>query len=794
MSLQNKKYKLSGYALTFIYCALTAFVFFIPFLIIDKGFFLFAGDFNSQQIPFYTYVNDFVKTQSGQYSWHSDLGGSIINTYSFYLLGSPFFWLSALFPASWAAYMMVPMLIFKFGVMGVGAYAYLKRYTNNMQIAIAGACLYAFCGFNIYNIFFNHFVDCAVLFPFMLAALDSFVIDKKKAFFAFCVAINLLNNYFFFAGQIIFLFIYFIVKVITKEYKISVKEFLTLAFESLLGVAMGCLFLLPAALSLQNNPRTVNVASGFGMIMYYSVQQYFAIFTSIFMPPDPAYIPSIYTEGVIKWTSMSAFLPIVSASGAIAFMAKRKKRAFSIILSACFIMAMVPILNSAFYMFNSSYYARWFYMPILIMCAVTMPVLQDAIKPKKFRVYDLKGAILKTMLFTGLIAIFGLVPTEIDGVWQIGTANKPQQFWLLWAMAMLALLLFYAAAHFKMGKKSFINLVLVLILSYSAVYSATHIALGKFPQINGDKDYRQDTYISAAQINWPQSEQFYRTDSYEAQDNIGLWAKTSNLQFFNSVVTPSIMEFYPSVDVKRDVSSKPEHDKYALRGLLGVKYIMVPNEKTQTFDEEVADYGYEFAFESGSYNIYENTNYYGMGFAYDKYIEHDAFDDLNDSIKPNILVRALVLSEEQIIKYGNIITQVSDADKQNIDYDNYVKDMQKLGDNAVQNFEASSEGFSCDITLNKASLVFFAVPFEEGFSAQVNGQEVEIENVSNGMMAIKCEEGYNDIVFNYETQGFSTSLSITIAALIIFALYVLLNMLYSKRKAKSVQLISKGKE
>ena len=37
-------------------CALTAAIFFLPFYIIDGGFFHYAGDFNSQQISFYRYM------------------------------------------------------------------------------------------------------------------------------------------------------------------------------------------------------------------------------------------------------------------------------------------------------------------------------------------------------------------------------------------------------------------------------------------------------------------------------------------------------------------------------------------------------------------------------------------------------------------------------------------------------------------------------------------------------------------------------------------------------------------
>ena len=46
---------------TMLLCALTAAVFFLPFYLIDGGFFHYAGDFNSQQISFYRYMNGFIK-------------------------------------------------------------------------------------------------------------------------------------------------------------------------------------------------------------------------------------------------------------------------------------------------------------------------------------------------------------------------------------------------------------------------------------------------------------------------------------------------------------------------------------------------------------------------------------------------------------------------------------------------------------------------------------------------------------------------------------------------------------
>ena len=86
-------------------CALTAAIFFLPFYILDGGFFHYAGDFNSQQITFYRYMNGFVKgagypdsafagAPRNTFSWATDLGSGVMNAYSFYMYGSPFFGLS----------------------------------------------------------------------------------------------------------------------------------------------------------------------------------------------------------------------------------------------------------------------------------------------------------------------------------------------------------------------------------------------------------------------------------------------------------------------------------------------------------------------------------------------------------------------------------------------------------------------------------------------------------------------------------------------------------------------------
>lgn len=59
-------------------------------------------------------------------------------------------------------------------------------------------------------------------------------------------------------------------------------------------------------------------------------------------------------------------------------------------------------------------------------------------------------------------------------------------------------------------------------------------------------------------------EPFARSDLYDSMDNLGMYWHLPNIQAFHSIVPASIMEFYPQVGVKRDVSSKPGIEYFPL--------------------------------------------------------------------------------------------------------------------------------------------------------------------------------------------------------------------------------------
>ena len=767
-------------------CALTAAIFFLPFYILDGGFFHYAGDFNSQQISFYRYMNGFVKgagypdsafagAPHNTFSWATDLGSGVMNAYSFYLYGSPFFWLSVLLPQSWLPYMMVPLLVLKFGVAGGGAYLYLRRYVKNANYAVLGACLYALSGFAVYNVFFNHFVDVVALFPYLLWALDEAIYEDRHGLFAFWVAVNLLNNYFFFVGQVIFLCIYFVCKLTAKDFRLTVRKFGHLLWESVLGVAMGCLLLFPAVLSLLQNPRTIDLSSGWGFLTYAKVQQYLAILLSWILPPDSPYLTSVWSEGVIKWTSMTAYLPLCSLAGAMAYWRSRKADSKKRIVAVCAVCALVPVLNSAFYALNSSYYARWYYMPTLILAAMTVNALEDPDIDLDAPARGIGWIMLATL-------VFAVVPVRDDttGTWSFGVLKNPGQFFTVLGFGLLGLMLYRVLCSKWRQDSRFAQRMTAAVLVFACVFAMVHIGIGKFGQWYTDSDLvEQDTNALLLKNALPEGD--YRIDTYKIHDNIGMWLDKSCLQYFGSTAAPSILSFYPGLGVKRDVRSEPEITNYALRGLLSVEYLITTPEKRESFEDE-ADEGWTYLADVDGYTLYHNDNYVPMGFTYDYYVTEATYEASIKTLRSNLLLRALVLEDEDVEKYSSYLTELPDALLDDLHYDSYTQDCADRRAHSCSVFQMNNAGFHAEITLEKPNLVFFSVPYDDGFTAYVNGEKTDILRVDEGLMAVLCPAGASSIDFVYQAAGLSASRVVTAVAIPVWVVYV---AYFVRRKRRS---------
>lgn len=743
----------------------------LPVMIYTKGYFIYYGDFNSQQLPFYWLAHDAVQNGNFGWNWQTDLGANFIGSYSFYLLGSPFFWLTVPFPQEWTLYLMPYLLALKHAFAALTAYAYIRRFVRSRKAAMAGGLIYAFSGFQMFNIFFNHFQDVTAFFPLLLIAMEQRINENRRGIFAVTVAFMAILNYYFFTGQAVFAVIYFICRCTCKDFHANLRKFGSVALEAVIGVMMACFMLLPSALAIIDNYRVKTLLYGNDLVAYSEPTRVLRIIQSFFMIPDAPARPNLFQSDYGKWASIGGYLPMFSMAGVIAFMTQKRRHWATKLTAVCIVCALIPVLNSMFYMFNGSYYARWFYMPILIMSMMTVQALDDR------RIQWKGGVTVCGLVFLGLALISILPRKNKDG--------EPYWFdfakytWYFWITLALTLVLFYFALLTlnlrKTGKPFYGMAVYGTVLSclcatFTLVYFG--IGLGVSPTAYLNTAIRGGSKISLE----GEENQFYRIDISDDHDNFPMFWGYSNMRCFHSIVPTSTMDFYDAINVQRDVASRPEKKEYPIRSLFSVKYYFdrVNSDEADEYDYQLEDMpGFTYLKKENGFYIYENEAYLPMGIAYSHYVDADELQDSTALMREKTMLKALALTQEQIAQYGNILTKLPDAEKYGMDDDAFVAYCKDRRADTCDTFTYDSYGFEAAITLEQPQLVFFSVPYESGWTAEVNGEAVPVEKVNYGFMAVACPSGENTITFHYETPGLRTGAVTSLCGLAALLLYLL---------------------
>jgi uncharacterized membrane protein YfhO len=762
----------------------TAAVIFIPFMIYDKGYFLFYGDFNVQQVPFYQMCHDAIRSGNWRWSWTTDLGANFVGSYTFYLLGSPFFWLTMLFPSAAVPYLMGPLYILKFGCACAAGSIYLRRYCKSGDLAVLGGMLYAFSGFSVYNVFFNHFHEAIIFFPLFLWAMDEYMYHRRRGVFALCTFLCCFVNYYFFVGQVVFVIIYWLVRWFAhdEQYRsISGKDFALLWVEAVLGVACSCILLLPTLFAISQNNRVNDPSNGWNALLYDRNQRYLHIFSCFFFPPDLPARANFTPDSDSQWASLGAWLPLFSMSGVIAALQSRKKAWYKTLLTVLFFMAFVPVLNSAFQLFNASYYARWYYMLVLMMVLATLACLQRTD-------VDWGRAIRWTLGITLAIGLsIGLMPnitrTDTNDGRKIqtisyGLEKYPTRFWAYVAIALVSLLLLIIIfRYYRRHKKIFLRMATVGVAFIAVIYSLFYITTGKTQSDDTHNEIIPYALNKGDDIHLPSDgKQFCRLDVYDGMDNLPMYWQRPTIQAFHSIVPGSIMDFYPTVGVTRDVGSRPSTDVYALRSFLSCRWLFDPINHGENFIDSATSQarmpGWEYYATQNGSKIYENQYFIPMGYSYDSYITRKEYNALPEGDRSLALLKALVVEDKDVSTAKATLTHYSNISAASYTEQAYFVDCRSRAATTCSSFTTDKLGFTAKVTADKPRLVFFSVPWEGGWRASVNGAAASIQKVNVGFMAVQVPAGTSTIRFTYQTPGLKAGGVVTVASFALLGGYV----------------------
>ncbi|MDL2287326.1 YfhO family protein, partial [Eubacteriales bacterium OttesenSCG-928-G02] len=674
------------YKRSFVTALILATLIIIPFVVVEffntgSFVFLYYGDYNVQQIPFYEHCISMVHQGNFGWDWLTDLGSNFIGSYSYYLLGSPFFWIMCLFPSSWAPFLMAPIYVLKFACAALTSYAFLQRFVKQKNYAVLGSLLYAFCGFQVYNVFFNQFHEVVVMFPLLLLGIEESIQNNRKGLFAIAVALNAMCNYFMFAGQVVFCIIYFLFRASHNSFRITLKKFIILAFEAVIGAMLSMVLFLPAALAVMGNPRVDGSLSGLKMFIYYKNfgerdiydERYGHIIQSLFFPPDiPSRVNFFYGHDT-RWASNAAWVPLFGMSGLFAYIKSRKTSRYGILAVFLIICALVPVLNSMFFLLNASYYARWVYMLVMVLIITTIIALDDK------KISFTSGIVFNSVVCVIITTIVGLVWIKDGTVYKLGKEPFAARLWVSVAIALGSMIILFFIIKRYRNTRYFQSVLMVATCVVIVAYSVFHIFSGK----NHSSSVTQivDNAINGEVVI--DDDDFYRIDFFRYKDiyesvydNLGISWSIPSVECFHTVVPPSIMEFYDSskgVGPGRGVGSRADYRYYGLRPFLSVKYSFIKEgskNKHFTVAKDSKDKGighnYEYFDTQNGYAIFKNNYYLSMGFAYDEFMTVSEYNKIPVSDRHILLCKYLIVPDDERDYYLQFMKEVVDENSSRI--------------------------------------------------------------------------------------------------------------------------------
>ena len=470
-----------------------------------------------------------------------------------------------------------------------------------------------------------------------------------------------------------------------------------------LGLGAAAFFLVQSLEGVAGNTRVSNWISGYDWVRYPDPGTPLAILKSFFVVPDLIAKGTMFSSDAIKCGSVAAYLPCFGVSGAAAYFAahrgkKNWKKRLSVVFLAC---AFIPLFNAVFSAFNSAYYARWFYLPVVLMASMTAESLEEA-DTASWKI-GAKITIFGLLFFT----LCGLIPKYEDGSWSFfSLPDNPEIFWLeILGTALTVPFLIYILFGQQVQEK-FSSLrrgahtedelskehgaerhlrrtagseekgrwseaaesaetsewlryrpAALVLTAFCCVLCTMTVMLNGTSLIarTGGTKWRWEMLDTKPAL--PDDKTFARVETDGTSTNYEMVWGYPTIHAFESTVTPSIQEFYDGIGVRRSVESELPWTRIGARQILSVRYelenlIISSDEK---YSGRGGLPGYTSAeTDSPYYAIYENQHFIPMGFTFEHYVTESEYRtlDAGSTIADRLLVRDLILPDETAASLG----------------------------------------------------------------------------------------------------------------------------------------------
>lgn len=790
---------------------------------IFMGFFPFGkvsvitGDLNGQYIPFYSFYKQILDGcgQSLSYTLQKGMGGSAYSLFAYYL-SSPFLLLLKFVSLENLAVFANILLFIKIVLASVAftAFADYKFKENGYFNVIFGLCY----GFMSYNFAYSQniiWLDIIILAPIMLLLTERLAQGKGSVLFSFTLALSIFANFYITFMLCIFIAVYFLYILFLQ--KLAIKEKLLACvrffFACLAGGGLLMAFFLPVLLEIATGKGVSADLPGIGTNFLW--HDFFRQF--IF--------------NVFKWQDVENGFPLVFSSGIIiillaVFLAHnniclKEKLAGAFFIVFLFLSMYITPLNIFWHGFKSPI---WFlYRQSFLFILFTIILGARA-------VYAGKMSKLSIAFCLGLIASFCLVLV----VYYTGEQGIIK-LCIFFAFIFLLYIL-YLAYTFPPFKKALLALIAVMVIAeiyisninilkqfeqytvddYSAFVSEYAEAVEKINSLEQGEIFRMEK-DSFRTLNDPMLLGYNGLSHFSSTEETSLRTAYEKLGYINSgVYTPNTLFADSLIGLKYLLAKNAPtvHFKYADSAdklsvyknssafplaFLCEKVVQKtladnPIEYQNKIAQKVLNLEKPLFTPVLQFSLYDETNnlFSDKGivpskanfvFTAEKDGAYYALINKVLDIPVTVVANGLSQPENSIINLGNYkkgdkiplyIEGISTPYQMNTP-SVYCMDTQLFYANTpvfCEQMVFTNGELSFNITSDKPSNVLITLPYDKSITAQVNGENIKVQNSFDGLCSLAIKAGENNIVLSYRLKGGQLGIAFTIVAILILIITV----------------------
>ena len=85
------------------------------------------------------------------------------------------------------------------------------------------------------------------------------------------------------------------------------------------------------------------------------------------------------------------------------------------------------------------------------------------------------------------------------------------------------------------------------------------------------------------------------------------------------------------------------------------------------------------------------------------------------------------------------------------------------------------QNISCNVSLDEKKALVFSIPYAKGWTAVVNGKEMELKKANTMFMALELEPGDYEIELHYMTAWLIPGLVLSLLGVLLFVIVVIVN-------------------